>query len=172
MPELSGQEDERGRPESDETMGEKDPLLARLLAAATAGSPPAGPANKRKPIRIVLEPDDRPVAKGALCAQDHGFNLHGATRVAANDKPGRVTLCRYILRPPLASRVGSRPALPTACWPANHRGKVWKPSQGFHVDDRLHILPDGGVRLDFKKPWSDGDGRGEAAWGRGWVGGP
>ena len=22
--------------------------------------------------------------------------------------------------------------------------------------DRLHILPDGGVRLDFKKPWSDG----------------
>jgi tetratricopeptide (TPR) repeat protein len=26
------------------------------------------------------------VAKGTLCAQDHGFNLHGATRVAANDK--------------------------------------------------------------------------------------
>jgi len=39
---------------------------------------------------------------------------------------------------------------------ANHRGKVWKPSQGFHVDDRLHILPEGAVRLDFKKPWSDG----------------
>jgi hypothetical protein len=29
----------------DETMGEKDPLLAKLLAAATAGMPPAGPAN-------------------------------------------------------------------------------------------------------------------------------
>jgi hypothetical protein len=39
---------------------------------------------------------------------------------------------------------------------ANHRGKVWKPFQGFHVDDRLHILPEGAVRLDFKKPWSDG----------------
>jgi len=39
---------------------------------------------------------------------------------------------------------------------ANHRGKVWKPSQGFHVDDRLDILPEGAVRLDFKKPWSDG----------------
>jgi hypothetical protein len=109
---------------SDETMGEKDPLLARLLAAATAGAPPAGPANKRKPIRIVLDPDDRPVAKGTLCAQEHGFNLHACTKVAANDKPGRVTLCRYILRPPLAN-------------------------------DRLHILPDGVVRLDFKKPWSD-----------------
>jgi len=110
---------------ADETMGDKDRLLARLLAAATAGAPPAGWANKRKPIRIVLDPDDRPVSKGTLCSQDHGFNLHAATRVAANDKPGRETLCRYILRPPLAN-------------------------------DRLHILPDGAVRLDFKKPWSDG----------------
>ena len=109
----------------DDTMGEKDPLLAKLLAAATAGTSPAGPANKRKPVRIVLDPDDRPVAKGTLCAQEHGFNLHASTKVAANDKPGRVTLCRYILRPPLAN-------------------------------DRLHILPDGTVRLDFKKPWSDG----------------
>jgi hypothetical protein len=32
---------------TDETLGEKDPLLAKLLAAATAGIPPAGPANKR-----------------------------------------------------------------------------------------------------------------------------
>ena len=56
------------------------------------------------------------------------------------------------LASPAGHRVGSRPALPAA----NHRGKVWKPSQGFHVDDRLHILPEGAVRLDFKKPWSDG----------------
>jgi hypothetical protein len=110
---------------ADETMGEKDPLLAKLLAAATAGMPPAGPANKRKPIRIVLDPDDRPVAKGNLCAQDHAFNLHAATKVAANDKQGRLTLCRYILRPPLAN-------------------------------DRLKIVDDSHVRLDFKKPWSDG----------------
>jgi hypothetical protein len=109
----------------DETMGEKDPLLAKLLAAATAGAPPAGWANKRKPVCIALEPDDRPVAKGTLCSQSHGFNLHAATRVAANDKPGRETLCRYVLRPPLAN-------------------------------DRLHILPDGAVRLEFKRPWSDG----------------
>ena len=95
----------------------------------------------------MFDPDDHPVAKGTLCAQEHGFNLHASTKVAvprdfgtdsptpptprasrspvANDKPGRVTLCRYILRPPLAN-------------------------------DRLHILPDGAVRLDFKKPWSDG----------------
>jgi hypothetical protein len=87
----------------DESMGEKDPLLAKLLAAATAGTPPAGPANKRKAIRIVLDPDDRPIAKGNLCGQARGFNLHAATKVAANDKQGRLTLCKYILRPPLAN---------------------------------------------------------------------
>jgi hypothetical protein len=108
-----------------ETIGEKDPLLAKLVGAATAGMPPAGPANKRKPIRIVLDPNDQPIAKGKLCAQEHGFNLHGATRVAANDMQGRLTLCKYILRPPLAN-------------------------------DRLKILDEETVRLDFKKPWSDG----------------
>jgi hypothetical protein len=108
----------------DETIGEKDPLLAKLLAAATAGAPPAGPAQKRAPVRIMLDPDDRPVAKGKLCEQHAGFNLHGATRVAANDKQGRVALCKYILRPPLAN-------------------------------DRLQILDDGAVRLEFKRPWSD-----------------
>ena len=87
----------------DETIGEKDPLLAKLLAAATAGAPPAGPTQKRAPVRIMLDPDDRPVAKGKLCGQHAGFNLHGATRVAANDKQGRVALCKYILRPPLAN---------------------------------------------------------------------
>jgi hypothetical protein len=110
---------------SDETIGEKDPLLARLLAAATAGAPPAGPAHKRAPVRIVLDPDDRPVAKGKLCGQHAGFNLHAASQVAANDKKGRETLAKYILRPPLAN-------------------------------DRLHILPDQNVQLEFKRPWSDG----------------
>jgi hypothetical protein len=109
----------------DETLGDQDPLLARLLAAATAGESPAGPAHKRKPVRIVLDPDDRPVAKGNLCSQHAGFNLHAATRVAANDKTGRETLCKYILRPPLAN-------------------------------DRLKILDNGDVRLEFKRPWSDG----------------
>ena len=73
----------------------------------------------------MLDPDDQPIAKGKLCAQEYGFNLHGATRVAANDKQGRLTLCKYILRPPLAN-------------------------------DRLKILDDETVRIDFRKPWSDG----------------
>jgi hypothetical protein len=52
------------------------------------------------------------------------------------------------------------------------------PAQSHKIDapplanDRLKILDDGVVRLEFKKPWSDGDGRGEAAWGRGGAGRP
>jgi hypothetical protein len=80
----------------DETVGETDPLLAKLLAAATAGAAPSGPASKRQPIRMVLDPEDRPMAKGTLCASTHGFNLQAAGRVAANDKPGRERLCRCI----------------------------------------------------------------------------
>jgi hypothetical protein len=45
---------------SDESMGEEEPLLSRLLAAATAGSPPEGPAQERKPIRVVVAPDAHP----------------------------------------------------------------------------------------------------------------
>jgi hypothetical protein len=56
-------------PGADETMAENDPLLARLLAAATAGASPAGPAHRRAAVRIVLDPDSTPVAKGKLCGQ-------------------------------------------------------------------------------------------------------
>jgi hypothetical protein len=34
---------------------------------------------KRQPIRVVLDPDERPVAKGTLCASTHAFNLQAAT---------------------------------------------------------------------------------------------
>jgi hypothetical protein len=66
---------------TDESMGEEDPLLARLLAAATSGAPPAGPAQKRKPIRVVVDPEAHAVAKGNLCGQHAGFNVHAATKV-------------------------------------------------------------------------------------------
>jgi hypothetical protein len=66
--------------------------------------------------------------EAAACARPatgYTYALHAASRVASNDKTGRETLCRYVLRPPLAN-------------------------------DRLHILPDGAVRLEFKRAWSDG----------------
>jgi hypothetical protein len=101
------------------------PRLAQAPPPRRPHSHAARAPRKCQPLRIVLDPDQRPIGKGALCAQAQAFNLQAATRVAANDKAGRERLCRYILRPPLAN-------------------------------DRLHVLPEGSVRLFFKKPWSDG----------------
>ncbi len=40
------------------------------------------------------------------------------------------------------------------------------------ANDRLSELPDGRLALKLKQAWRDGDGHGEAAWGRGRVGRP
>jgi hypothetical protein len=98
---------------TDETMAEKDPLLAELLAAAMSGTEAA---TRRREIRIVMDPDERPVGKGTLCGQSHGFNLQSATRVAPNDKDGRERLCRHILRPPLAKWNQCQPGRRRCSW--------------------------------------------------------
>ena len=56
----------------DDTLREDDPLLAELLAAATAGLPPAGPAERRGPLRLALSATAQPVPKGRLCAEHWG----------------------------------------------------------------------------------------------------
>jgi hypothetical protein len=100
-----------------------DPLLGRDRAGRRATS-----RRDRRSLQHKFsteEPDAHLLAKGNLCGQHRGFNLHGATKVAANDAQGRLALCKYVLRPPLAN-------------------------------DRLAIIDHDHVRLDFKKPWSDG----------------
>ena len=89
---------------SDDLLAQGDALLGRLQAAACAGVPPAGPAYRRAPVRLSTGPGAGPRAMGKLCAQDMGFNLHAARRIAAEDKEGRESLCRYILRPPVANQ--------------------------------------------------------------------
>ena len=78
-----------------------------LVASATRRKLQMNPGWRRqlqgRLAGLTTQFSDRPIAKGTLCAQDHGFNLHGASRVAANDKQGRVALCRYILLPLLAN---------------------------------------------------------------------
>ncbi len=54
---------------TDDSMAERDPLLAKLLAAATSGTEAAGPATRRREIRVVMDPDERPVGKGTLCGR-------------------------------------------------------------------------------------------------------
>jgi hypothetical protein len=43
------------------------------------------------------------ILRPSSSAQHAGFNLHGATKVVANDQQGRLALCKYILCPPLAN---------------------------------------------------------------------
>jgi hypothetical protein len=108
----------------DEAWAARDPVMAHLAAAAVAGLPPAGPAErKRDPVTIV--DGGRPQIVGDLVVQDQGFNLHARTRAGALDEAARARLLRYVLRPPLAR-------------------------------ERLERLPDHRVRLQLKRPWSDG----------------
>jgi hypothetical protein len=67
------------------------------------------------------------MAKGTLCATSRSFNLQAATRVAANDKPGRERLGRHIFRPPLANdrlsllEHGRRVGISSAIFASPHR---------------------------------------------------
>lgn len=52
----------------------------------------------------------QPRFRGRRCAEVEGFNVHANVRVAANDRRGLETLCRYIARPPLSDeRLQERP---------------------------------------------------------------
>lgn len=91
----------------DDAWAARDPVLAHLAAAAVAGLPPAGPAErKRDPVTIV--DGARPEIVGDLVVQDQGFNLHAKTHAGATDEPARPRLLRYVLRPPLARERLSR----------------------------------------------------------------
>ncbi len=85
----------------DEAFVAREPVLANLAAAAVAGLPPAGPAErKREPV--ALAGGGRLEIVGELVVQDNGFDLHAKTRAGALDEEGRKRLLRYVLRPPLA----------------------------------------------------------------------
>ncbi len=87
--------------EVDDAFTASDPVLAQLAAAAVAGLPPAGPAErKREPV--LLAASGGPEIVGDLVVQDCGFNLHAKTCAGAVDDDARARLLRYVLRPPLA----------------------------------------------------------------------
>ena len=87
--------------EVDDSFATSDPVLAQLAAAAVAGLPPAGPAErKREPV--VLAACGGPEIVSDLVVQDCGFNLHAKTCAGAVDEDARARLLRYVLRPPLA----------------------------------------------------------------------
>ena len=87
--------------EGDDVLSARDPVLAQLAAAAVAGLPPAGPAErKREPVLFAA--GGEPEIVGELVVQDCGFNVHAKTHAGALDDEARARLLRYVLRPPLS----------------------------------------------------------------------
>ncbi len=117
-------EDRRDPRLADDGFAEREPALAALSSAAVTGNMPAGPeARQYTPIRLRSDGSSRSVS--GLSARQCGFSLHAATTAPAHDVRARETLCKYVLRPPLA-------------------------------EQRVKKLPNGLVRVDLKRAFSDG----------------
>lgn len=88
----------------DAGFAEREPALAALACAAVSGLAPAGPERRNRdqhhPIALFGEPGVE--IRAALSVTELGFSLHAATTVGACDRPGRLALCKYVLRPPIA----------------------------------------------------------------------
>jgi hypothetical protein len=88
---------------ADETLAEREPLLAALATTAVGSSPPAGPERRRGLVGLALPGRPGSTVSASRCVAEHGFSLHAATRAGAHDERGREALVRYVLRPPLAT---------------------------------------------------------------------
>lgn len=85
-----------------DAVGAREPAMAAMTAASLRRMVATG-ARRGLPIRR-LKSGQTPVARfwGKTCAEVEGFNIHANVRVAANDRVGLESLCRYIARPPLS----------------------------------------------------------------------
>ncbi len=102
----------------DDGFAEREPEVAALATAAVTGNPPAGPEHRQRPAIALPDRGERSVS--GLSAREDGFSVHAATTAPADDHPSgcseaapgksptgedaraRETLCKYVLRPPLA----------------------------------------------------------------------
>lgn len=82
-----------------EEFAANEPALAACYAGSIMGTITLGANAGRRVVRLFGQ------AAGSHTRQAkpaHGFDVHAATRVSANDKAGRERLCRYLLRPPIS----------------------------------------------------------------------
>ncbi len=87
---------------STDPLWEQEPLLAQISAASVQGMVATGDRAGRKVRRRLTDPEDG-VRSGALCYASRGFSLHAATRIDATDRRRLERLCRFVIRPPVAS---------------------------------------------------------------------
>jgi hypothetical protein len=79
-----------------------EPTMAALSSASLQRRVATGPRRGHPIRRLRAGESPRARAIGRCCADVEGFNVHAAVRIAANDREGLETLCRYIARPPLS----------------------------------------------------------------------
>ena len=75
-----------------------------MTAASAQGVIATGPRRGCRVVRVRgVAADTDAFLMGRLCAQVEGYNLHAATRIAANDRNGLERMARYLARPPIAT---------------------------------------------------------------------
>ena len=84
-------------------LADEEPVLAALTAASVRGLIATG-ARAGQRLRRALRDPAIGVRTASLCFASRGFSLHAATRTAGPDRRGLERLCRYVARPPLATR--------------------------------------------------------------------
>jgi hypothetical protein len=85
---------------------QSQPLLAACYQAAVVGRVATGEragAGVRRQGTAGQTQTSRAVRKGRLCARLDGFDLHAATRIKRDRRTELERLCRYMLRPPIAT---------------------------------------------------------------------
>ena len=68
-------------------------MLSALSAASIQGQLATGPRAGRRVRRLLSDPIEG-LRSGRLCFSARGFSLHGATRIAAEDRADLERLCR------------------------------------------------------------------------------
>jgi hypothetical protein len=93
------------RDEEDGDAWEAAPVLGGLAAASVQGLQAIGAGRGRRVRRLGRRPDAEEDARppGALHARAGGFDLHAAVRIPAGQRDRLESVCRYALRPPVAS---------------------------------------------------------------------
>jgi len=110
----------------DDSLTQKEPLLAALATASISGVLAMGSNAGQRPMRLfgrAARSQDECYEKGQKNA--YGFDLHAGARAAASDRKARERLCKYLLRPPLSN-------------------------------DRLTCTAGGQYKIALKRIWDDG----------------
>ena len=89
-------------PPENDTLAEKEPLLAQLYAASLSGTLVMGPKAGQRQMRLFGAAARDPEEGGSKLKNGYGFDLDASVRIPAHERKRLEALARYTLRPPLS----------------------------------------------------------------------